>query len=150
MKRNQIIFISIMFLIWLLPATAKTYRWVNEQGVTIYSQSPPPSGNATIIKPPPKPAAAPDEIMNKLKQRQTTLDEAKNREAQASNNADAEARNAEMKKKNCEVARQNLEGISRYPRVRMKMEDGSYKQLTHEERQAEIDRFTKDVEEFCI
>ncbi len=149
MKRTQIIFISILLLIWLSPATAKTYRWVNEDGVTIYSQSPPPSGNATIIKPPPKPAASPDEVMNKLKQQQAALDKAKNRKPGAGNNAEIEAKNAETKKKNCEVAKQNLEGISRYPRVRRKMEDGSHKQLTHEERQAEIDQFTKDIEKFC-
>ncbi|MCP3670166.1 MAG: DUF4124 domain-containing protein [Gammaproteobacteria bacterium] len=149
MKHIQIIFISIMFLTWLLPATAKTYRWVNENGVTIYSQSPPPSGNAAIIKPPPKPAASPDEIMKNLQQRQEAMDKVRNKETEADKIADREAKNTEMKKKNCEVSRKNLEVSTRHPRVRMKQEDGSFKHLTDKERQAQIDKANKDIEKFC-
>ncbi|MCP4126829.1 MAG: DUF4124 domain-containing protein [Gammaproteobacteria bacterium] len=148
MKRTQIILISIMFLTWLLPATAKTYRWVDENGVTIYSQAPPPSGDATIMKPPPKPAASPDEIMKDLKQRQDAIDKAKKKKA-TPNKEEIDAKNAEIKKENCEIARKNLADISLHPRVRIKMDDGSYKQLTDEERQAKIDKFTKDIEKFC-
>lgn len=149
MKHNSTIILSIMFLIWLLPATAKTHRWVDEHGVTIYSQTPPPSGNTTIIKPPPLPVAPPDEIMKKLKQRQSALDEAKKSKEEAGKKEAAEAENAAIKKQSCEISRKNLAEISRHPRVRMKMEDGSYKQLTDEERQAKIDEYTKDIGQFC-
>ncbi len=149
MKRIQIILISIAFLTWLLPATAKTYRWVDENGVTIYSQAPPPSGDATIMKPPPKPAASPDEIMKGLKQRQATLDEARKKKTETGKIAETEADNAKRKKENCEISRKNLEVSTRHPRVRMKQEDGSFKHLTDEERQSEIDKANKDIEKFC-
>jgi len=148
MKRNSIVILSIMLLIWLLPAMAKTYRWVDENGVTTYSQTLPPSGNATIIKPPPKPAAAPDEIMKNLKRRQTALDNAR-KKSETDNKEAVDTKNAERKKQNCEISRKNLAEITRRPRVRMKMDDGSYKQLSEEERQAEIDKYTKDIEKFC-
>jgi hypothetical protein len=148
MKRNSIVILSIMLLVWLMPATAKTYRWVDENGVTIYSQTPPPTGDATIIKPPPPPASPPDEAMNNLKRRQAAIDTAKKKK-QGGDKESVEAENAEIKKKNCEVSRKNLAEITRHPRVRMKMDDGSYKQLSDEERQAEIDKYNKDIEKFC-
>lgn len=149
MKRNSIIILSIMLLISLSPAAAKTYRWVDENGVTIYSQTPPPSGKITIIKPPLPPAAPPEEIMKDLKRRQAALDEAKKKKEESGEKEADEAKNAEIKKQNCKISRKNLADIERYPRVRMKMDDGSYKQLTDEERQAEIDKYTKDIEEYC-
>ncbi len=128
---------------------AKTYRWVDDNGVTVYSQTPPPTGNATIIKPPPSPATPPDEIMQNLKRRQTAIDEAKKKKNKSGKKETAEARNAEIKQQNCDTSRKNLEEITRHPRVRMKMDDGSYKQLSDEERQAEIDKYNKDIEKFC-
>jgi len=148
MKRNSIIILSLMLLIWLLPAMAKTYRWVDDNGVTVYSQTPPPTGNATIIKPPPSPAAPPDEIMKNLKQRQAAIDATKKKNETGTKET-AEARNAEIKQQNCATSRKNLAEITRHPRVRMKMDDGSYKQLNDQERQAEIDKYNKDIEKFC-
>jgi hypothetical protein len=39
------------------PASAEVFKWVDEQGVTHYSQQPPPEGAGTIIEPNPAPAA---------------------------------------------------------------------------------------------
>ncbi len=149
MKRFSMVTMSIMLLIWLLPTTAKTYRWVDENGVTIYSQSPPPSGEATVIKPPPKPAAAPDEIMKDLKRRQAAMDEANKKKSETAAEKELKAKNEETKKKNCAIARKNLELVKDHPRSRIKQEDGSYKTLSPEERQAEIDKNTKYIEKYC-
>ncbi len=149
MKRNSLIILSLMLLIWLLPAMAKTYRWVDDNGVTIYSQTPPPTGNATIIKPPPSPATPPDEIMQNLKRRQAAIDESKKRKNETGEKGSAEARNVEIKQQNCDTSRKNLAEITRHPRVRMKMDDGGYKQLSDQERQAEIDKYNQDIEKFC-
>ena len=149
MKRNSIVILSITLLIWLLPATAKTYRWVDEKGVTVYSQTPPPSGEATLIKPPPPPAAAPDEIMKNLKRRQATIDAGKKKKEKTGKNESTEAKNAEKKKQNCEISRKNLKEITLHPRIKMKMEDGSFKLLSEEERQAKIDTYNKNIEKYC-
>ena len=149
MKRISIVTISLMLLIWLLPTTAKTYRWVDEKGVTIYSQSPPPSGKATIINPPPKPAAAPNEIMKDLKRQQTAIDDASKKKQETAQEREQKAKNEETKKQNCAVARKNLEMVQQHPRARIKKEDGSYKTLSPEERKVEIEKNTKYVEEFC-
>ena len=149
MKRNLIIILTVVFLIWLLPATAKSYRWVDENGVTIYSQSPPPSGDATVIKPPPPPATPPEEAMKKLKEQQAAIDKSRSKKNEADKKDGKEAKNAEIKKQTCEASKKNLEQLELHPRVRMKMDDGSYKQLTDEERTAEIQEAKKGIEKYC-
>lgn len=150
MRANLIVAFFIISLILLTPATARTYRWVDENGQTVYSQSRPPSGEVTIIKPPPPaPASEPNETMNKLKARLDASDKTKKKENDAKEKGDKVARNAEIKKKNCEKAKSNLTGLEQNARVRMKMDDGNYKHLTDEERAAEIEKAKKAIEQYC-
>ncbi len=149
MKHNLTIALTIIFLVGVMPVMAKSYRWVDENGVTIYSQSPPPSGEATVIKPPPPPASPPGETLKQLKARQAAIDESRNKKDEIKKKEDTEAKNAEIKKKNCEISKKNLADIELHPRVRMKMEDGSYKQLTDEERTAQIEKAKKGIKDFC-
>jgi hypothetical protein len=45
--------LAIVALLSMLPAigVAEVYKWVDEDGVTHYSQQPPPQGSATMITP---------------------------------------------------------------------------------------------------
>jgi Domain of unknown function (DUF4124) len=149
MRRNLTIISTIMLLIWLLPAMARTYRWVDENGTTIYSQSRPPSGKASIIKPPPPPATPPEETIKRLKKQREAIAESRKKKDAASKKDGDEAKKAEIKKKNCEASKKNLADIELHPRVRMKLKDGSYKQLTDEERTEQIDKAKKGIETYC-
>ena len=150
MRANLIVAFFIISLILLTPATARTYRWVDENGQTVYSQSRPPSGEVTIIKPPPPaPDSEPNETMNKLKARLDASDKAKKKKNDAKEKGDKEARNAEIRKKNCENAKSNLTSLEQHARVRMKMDDGNYKHLTDEERAAEVEKAKKAIEKYC-
>jgi hypothetical protein len=149
MKSKLIVVCSIILATWLLPATAKTYRWVDENGVTQYSQSPPPEGKATIIKPPPKPSTPPDATMKKLKAQLDAINKEKKGNADAKAKADGEAKNAEIKKQNCENAKKNLATLEQSPRIRMKMDDGSYKMLADEERTAQIEKAKENIKKNC-
>ncbi len=151
MKSKLIITLSIALLVWLTPASARTYRWVDENGVTIYSQSRPPSGtDATVIKtPPPAPASEPNETMKKLKTRLNAIEESKKKENETKEKEDKAAKNAEIRKQNCEAAKKNLEALEQHARVRMKMDDGEYKQLTDEERTAQIEKAKEAIKKNC-
>lgn len=149
MRPNPIIIFSIVLLVWLPPLAARTYRWVDENGITIYSQSPPPSGQATIIKPPPPAPSPPEESNKSFKERLDSLDKEKEKEGEAKKKEDIKAKNAEIMKHNCENARKNLESLEQHSRIRMKMDDGNYKQLTYEEREAEIEKAEQAIKKNC-
>ncbi|MEJ2529032.1 MAG: DUF4124 domain-containing protein [Gammaproteobacteria bacterium] len=149
MKRNLIVILTILLLIWLLPATARTYKWVDENGKTVYSQSRPPSGKATIIKPPPPQNTPSEEIMKKLEAQRNAISESRKKKDAAQSKEMTQARKAEIKMKNCENAKKSLADIEPHSRIRMKMPDGSYKQLTYEERQKQIDMAKKNIEKYC-
>ncbi len=151
MRINYIVAFSVLFLTWLAPATARTYRWVDENGVTIYSQSRPPSGtNATVIKaPPPAPASESSGTTNKLKARLEASEKAKKEKNEAKEKEEKTIRNAEIKKQNCENAKKNLSSLELHPRIKKKMDDGEYKILSDEERTADIEKAKKAIKKYC-
>jgi len=128
---------------------AKTYRWVDENGVTVYSQSPPPSGAATEIKPPPPPAISPEEAWRKLnaqKQRLEDLREDRELKRQAVNEKKAED---DRLKRNCEAAKRNLAGYIARPHARQKGADGVYRYITEEARQERMKEAKEQIKENC-
>ena len=132
----------------LATAQAATYRWVNEQGVTVYSQTPPPSGQATVIPPPPPPATgAPirPPIEEQLKQIEAQKAERQQREAKA---ADEKKRQTIMDA-NCRNARHNLEVLEGPARRRFAENGGEYQRLTEEERQKRIELAKENIKQFC-
>ncbi len=129
-------------------AQAAMYRWVNEQGVTVYSQTPPPSGHATRIPPPPPPpqgaptAPSLQEQLNQIdkqnaERREREAKEAKLRQRQAVIDA------------NCEAARHNLQVLQGPARRNFAGEDGTYQHFTDEERQQRIQEAKDQIKEFC-
>ncbi len=149
MSPKLIVISTIILSIWLLPAAARTYRWVDENGTTIYSQSPPPNGKATIIKPPPPSPSQPGETMKKLKARLDAIDETNKKKNEAKDKEDIAAKNAAIKRQNCENAKKNLTTLEQHARVRLKGEDGSYKMLSEEERTAQIDKAKEAIKNNC-
>lgn len=150
MRANLIVAFFIISLIWLTPATARSYRWVDENGVTIYSQSPPPSGTAaSVIKPPPPAATPPGETMDKLKARLKAMDEENKKADETKDKEKEEAERAETDKKNCQRAAANLKTLEEHARVKMKMNDGSYKMLPDETRTANIKKIKQYLEKKC-
>ncbi len=149
MKRNPSVILTTLLLLWLLPAMATTYRWVDENGKTVYSQSRPASGKVTIIKPPPPPSTSPAEAVKKPEAQQNPVSKSGNKKDAAQTNDGGQAGKDEIKKQNCENSKKALADIEPHPMVRMKMPDGSYKQLSVKERQEQIDKLNKNIEKYC-
>ena len=132
-----------------LPLAAKSYRWVDENGVTVYSQKPPPSGIAKEIKPPPPPAISPEEAQRKLDAQKQTLEDLKeDRELKKKESGEKKAE-AKRLKSNCEAAQKNLVGLISRPRARQKGADGEYHHITEEARQKQITEAKKHIQENC-
>ena len=98
-------------------AQAAMYKWVDENGVTVYSQTPPASAPSTLIKPPPPPAQAPEEAMQRLQQRlQKIADDVEDKEL-AEQKQEKEEKRAEASQTNCANAQSNLLNLEGNPRI---------------------------------
>ncbi len=141
--------LPLIMLLCTLTAQAAMYRWVDENGVTQYSQTPPPAQDADKLKPPPPPAESPQEARRRLDlQLQQIDDRREDREL-----ADEERRRKEeerrIARKNCDSARTNLENLQSASRRLVRMHDGSYKRLTEEERQERMQKAREQIETNC-
>lgn len=69
----------LVLLIGVTAVSADVYKWVDQQGETHYSQSPPPQNQkAELIKAPPPPAINPADAQNSLLNRRKTESHVKN------------------------------------------------------------------------
>ncbi len=146
--RFSFVFASILLAVGVSPALAGMYKWVDEQGITHYSQTPPPSGKAQQIKPPPTPADSEAAVKRLEAQREEAQKqhEAKQQDAQESQkNASPQA----IREESCRLARQNLGTLETNTRVAIQGADGNVKRLSEEERQARLTEAKKQVEEYC-
>ncbi|MBL3526891.1 MAG: DUF4124 domain-containing protein [gamma proteobacterium endosymbiont of Lamellibrachia anaximandri] len=135
-----------------LAAGAQTYRWVGEDGITVYSQTPPPSGSAEVIKQRPAPESTPadTEAANKRlnKMRQDLEDRREDRKL-AKQAQDEKQQAAATHLQNCEVGRSNLRNLTALGNRKLRTQDGEYLRLTEEERQTRMEQARKDIEDNC-
>lgn len=146
--RFPFVFASLLLAIGVSPALAGMYKWVDEQGITHYSQTPPPSGNAQQIKPPPTPADSEAAVKRLEAQRQ----EAQKRHEAGQQDARESQKSAEsqaIREESCRLARQNLNTLEAHSRVAVRDADGNMKRLSEEERQTQLSEAKKQVDEYC-
>jgi hypothetical protein len=128
---------------------AQTYKWVDQNGVVSYSQTPPPSIPVEIIDIQPPPAADVSDGKEELKRlRQQSADnwEDLQQEKEAQRKAQAAE---EIRKKNCTAARSNLEKLLNSSNRMMQTADGDYLRLTESERQQRIQTAREQIEANC-
>lgn len=135
------------------PATPAMYRWVDENGVTVYSQSPPPSGDAVKLKKQRAPGAddaAPTREQLQDRRRQA-LDEPEARnEAEAGRTQQAKRAEDELQRAaNCAAARANLETLQNLGRRMIRTPDGRVLRLSEDQVRTQIEKSQMQIEELC-
>ena len=144
---------SSFCLFLLLPAVALagTYRWVDDEGNVVYSQTPPPDGREVReIAPPPSPAEDPAAARKRLKALTEEAEKSSQRRREQRESQNRKKAEAERRQKNCEAARYNLElFLNRPPNVLFKTGENEYRRFTPEERQQQIDKLQKIIEKNC-
>jgi hypothetical protein len=126
----------------------EVYRWVNEEGVTVYSQLPPPGGTTDVVKPPP-PAPAGAKTLPPVYEQLKALEDRKS-ERQAREKRQAELQQWHAKRRaNCETARRNLEILQGPTRRLISTQGTDYQRLSEERRQEMITEAKDQIEEFC-
>jgi len=131
------------------PLAAKTYRWVDENGVTVYSQKPPPAGPVTEIKPPPPPAISPEEAQRRLDAQKQRIEDYREDQALEKKAASKKKAESERLKRNCEAAKRNLAGLIARPHARRRGADGEYRYITEEARQKKMQEEKEHIQENC-
>jgi hypothetical protein len=130
---------------------AQAYRWVDDQGNTVYSQLPPPDDrNVTTIAPPLPPANSPEEAQGKLDGQIKQMNEAEEKRAVEKQSTAKKQADVKYKKQQCTNARMNLEAINnRPPQTLFQMGDGEYKRFTPDQRAAQIKQANETIKMYC-
>ncbi|PUB75707.1 MAG: DUF4124 domain-containing protein [gamma proteobacterium symbiont of Ctena orbiculata] len=144
---KQTLFLAFL-LLFLTAASAETYKWVNEDGVVTYSQTPPPDAKAETVKIKTAPAGSSGDSRQRLKElRQKLADSAEDRALKKAQKQEAE----EIAKENkhyCNVARKNLEQLTALGNRLYKVGD-EYLRLTEEDRQRRMQEARDQIKEYC-
>ncbi len=148
-KANRGWWIIAGWLVAIGLAQAAMYKWVDENGVTQYTQYPPPNRKVEVVAPPPPPAEDPQEAQKKLETLLQSQDEQHKAAATAEGEQTKTAEQAKLREQNCQTARNNLEKLTTGGRKRVIGPDGVASYLTEEDQQARIDTAKKQIEEFC-
>jgi hypothetical protein len=141
------IFLICLSLSFPLVLTAETYKWVDENGVVTFSQSPPPSVEAEKIKlrKTTSEGSSSKARLNSL--RQNLADSAEDRELQKKAKQEEKEQSA-LKKRNCEAAQSNLRKLKDLGN-RLFHQGGEYKRLTEEERQSLMQKERGHIKKNC-
>lgn len=152
LKNKTLLISSISALALILSTTiqaGKYYRWVDESGVTHYTETPPPDTQATTIRTQGKDPKSAEQAKARLsEQRKAFTEAAANKKAADEENKLADE-NEKIKQGNCETAKKNLKMLQEHSRIREKGDNGEYTVLAEEERQARIKLAQERIKEFC-
>ncbi len=130
-------------------ATAAMYKWVDEQGVTHYSQHPPKDNEAERLRPPPPPATDPAAAQQKLQDKVKGFDERRGAAQEAAAKAEQDAAEQQRRQKACEAARRNLQVLQAGGNRLIQTPDGEYIRPTDEYRNEQMSKARKIIEENC-
>ncbi|MGB9670441.1 MAG: DUF4124 domain-containing protein [Halothiobacillaceae bacterium] len=125
------------------PCQAAIYKWVDEKGVTHYTEQPPASGKGQAIQPrlttPATPAVPP--AGQPVEKPATATEQTPPREVMTMP--------AEQMAEQCQKARQRLQQLESSPRILYRGADGEMIRAPEEERQRMIDEERKRIELYC-
>lgn len=141
---------TIVFSLLLAPpAMARLYKWVDENGVTQYTQTPPPKGDFNQLRPPPKPAVDPEQAQSELNKRLESFQQRRDEASKGKAEADKKAAEKAGKDAKCKQARKNQQYLETHSRVRETDTAGKVTLLPEEQRQARIKQATDAIKEYC-
>jgi len=152
--RNLLPYLFIFCLYSVTAVGAEYYTWVDENGVTNYSQTKPPGYDARhvarkqgfgeqIIDDPPDESPA-ETNTSRAPSDATAADNANTRERQA-----LIAKIADTKRSNCEIGRRNLIKLEAFRRIRVSDDQGENRVISDAEKAAKIARAQQIIRENC-
>jgi uncharacterized phage protein gp47/JayE len=123
------------------------YKWVDEKGVTHFSETPPPDGNKGATKIEVKPGGSEKPGADNWRQR-----DLESRQRRAKEGVEEEsAKRAEESQRagRCSEAQRQVDGFTNNVRVYHLDEKGQRVYLDEKQRETELARWRQDVEKYC-
>lgn len=148
--------ISATILFALLTVCAPTsahatmYRWTDENGVTVYSQSPPPSGDAVRLKKQRAPSTETTKAAQEhlRLQREQAFDEEEARKKADAERAKKETEQAQ-RAENCTAAQENLAKFQNLGPRMIQTADGRFLRLSEDEIETQITKAQGQIDANC-
>jgi hypothetical protein len=132
-----------------LAAAQAIYKWVDERGVTHFSESPPPDGKATKVevKPPTGPEKPRDENWKEREQqfRKRNLEKSATQKAEE----ERQTRTEQQREARCRAAQRSLDTLKNANRVFHLDEKGERVYMEDSQRAAETDKWTREAQANC-
>lgn len=145
---RKIVISAALSLVCTSAMATQMYRWVDENGVTQFSQQPPAEDRYQRMQVKPAPelgtgSLAPDTDSPAGEQTEST--ESTKPAVAAQLTPEQQAKLAEQ----CDALRANLTTMQNNPRLRRTLEDGTVERIGEDERQAMIAKAQADLQEHC-
>lgn len=141
--------LTSLLLLAAQPGQAKTYKWVDENGVTQYTQTPPPKGDFDKVKAPPKPAITPEEAKRQLQDKVDAYDERRTEAAKSRDEANKKKAEDDKKAADCDKAKQNLAYFESKPRIKYTDKDGNAVLMPEDDRQKKMQELRDNIKKHC-
>lgn len=125
------------------------YKWVDEEGVTQYSQQPPPSGDAARVGVDKRPAEELERERQEMEETGERLKAQREERREAEQEARKEAGEREEREKRCADLRSSLKKLTENRRLLVPDGDGDVRRLPEEERQERVAERRRQIEEEC-
>ena len=143
----NVLFFLIFYCAFPQIVTAKMYKWIDENGNTHYTQTP-PSGDIQAIEISPPPRVDTSEAQKKLESQIEQADKYQSDRYKQLELEEKEQKLAADKEARCMSARASQASFER-PRVNYVNEDGSRRIMEEEERLASLEKAKAQVKEAC-
>ncbi len=142
--------LALLIAVCLLAPTApaEVYKWVDDQGVTQYSQTPPPNNEYDAVSTDPAPTPDPS-VAERLKAARDALDASGAERAKQQAQARKDSEQAAKRRAECDVLRERLATLENNPRINTYGEGGQVERLSEEKRQADITQLRTLIGKDC-
>ena len=137
-------FFALVFAVAGVQADTVIYKWSDNSGKVIYSQTPPPSGTPfEVVK-----QEAPVPLGNAANNSNQQLSSVRPSRSEQRAEQERIAQSEQIRQENCAQAQTNLSSLTSRGQVTIK-EGELYRKLTEEERQQRITEAQSQIDEFC-
>jgi len=155
-KNRPLIQCSVIFSLVCLLGTspvsqARMFKWVDADGNTHYTQTPPPEGIAKEdLNLPASVNLDNKEAVKAFEDQQNKKQESSETKQKDEKELNRSAEHTALKKENCRKARAKLENVQNTGRIRAVDENGNIVRATEEERQRRITEAQENIKKWCV
>lgn len=140
---------GLVFGLAFATAHAAVYKWVDEDGVVQYAQTPPPGVQTQEIAPPPPPSSSAAPVGRELQERLDAFNKRREERLRREQESTEEREFREKLTADCQRIRENLAVLSNSPRVVEQLDDGTRVAMTDQRRAEKTQLFQKQFDEHC-